>query len=98
MESENMILRMFEDHNCELYSSLSNSSEYKDNSNRISTIYREIEEKYKNHNEILHSFEEYSSAVYSSNYLCEKLMYKHGVMDGIKLVVEGMTKIDMKSI
>ena len=53
--------------------------------------------KYENSKEIIYLFEEYSSAVYCSNYLCEKIMYKHGIMDGMQLIIDGLEKVDAKS-
>ena len=97
VQSENMILTMYDKRSLDLYSSLSTSEEYEKNSNKISEIYEKIKKKYENSKEIIYLFEEYSSAVYCSNYLCEKIMYKHGIMDGMQLIIDGLEKVDAKS-
>ena len=97
VQSENMILTMYDKRSLDLYSSLSTSEEYEKNSNKISKIYEMIENKYEDSKEIIKLFEEYSSAVYCSNYLSEKIMYKHGIMDGMQLIIDGLEKVDAKS-
>jgi len=91
------ILELFEKRLEELQSYIMKDEEYNENSRKILKIRNEIEEKYSN-NEILNAFEKHSSLVYFSNYLYEKLMYKCGVMDGMRLVIDGLKKIDMESI
>lgn len=98
VQSENMILTMYDKRSCDLYSSLSTSEEYEKNSNKISEIYEIIENKYEDSKEIINLFEEYSNAVYCSNYLSEKIMYKHGIMDGMQLIIDGLEKVDAKNV
>lgn len=93
-----MILTMYDKRSCDLYSSLSTSEEYEKNSNKISEIYEIIENKYEDSKEIINLFEEYSNAVYCSNYLSEKIMYKHGIMDGMQLIIDGLEKVDAKNV
>ena len=98
MESENMILRMFDARRCKIETSIMKSKDYKKYSKEIDKVYDELSEKYNNSYKIINSFEKYSDAIYSRECIYDKLLYKYGVMDGMKLIIDGVEKADMESI
>lgn len=71
--------------------------EYKKSTGKVKQIDNEIKMKYGNkYWEIIHLIEKYEEATTDDGVLCEKLMYKHGVLDGMKLILDGTKQIDIK--
>ena len=94
MERENMILKMFDERRCEIESSIMRSKDYKEYSKEIDKVYDELSEEYDNSSKIINSLEKYSDAIYSRECICDKLLYKYGVMDGMRLVIDGLKKAE----
>lgn len=69
---------------------ISNDKDYKNYIKQISTIEEEIENKVESSFEIIKLIEKYEHIEYENCRRREKLMYKYGVYDGMKLIIEGL--------
>lgn len=97
-KEKDFILKLFEKRRFEIDSQVIKNEKYKKYSKEIKEVYDRLENKYKDDLKIITSFEEYSDAIYSRESVCNKLLYKYGVMDGMRLIIDGMTEIKAKNI
>ena len=86
---------VFEERSEEMHSMISSNNEYKKRTRKICKIEDEIKEKFNNAWEILEVIEKHYKEVYARNYLCEKIMYKQGLLDGILFIIEGTKRINI---
>lgn len=89
---------MFGDRIRDIDSAIARHKDYKKSLRKIDKFFDNILEKYKDNRQIAFTFEDYSDAVYCSVYAYEKLLYKYGVMDGIRLVIDGLKDVDIENI
>lgn len=75
---------------------ISDKKEYKAHVSSVTEIEEEIGRKISNPIDIISLIEEHENEVYENYSKCEKLMYKYGLYDGMKLVIEGMKLFDIK--
>ena len=94
-DDENIIEELFEGRSRIIHSVFRINTEFKNYDEKIKKVDEEIRNKFVNNWEIIQELEKYEDASWESGYLCEKLMYKHGVLDGMKLILEGTKQIDI---
>jgi len=83
---------LFEERAEEFHMAIIKNSDYKKLANDISKINDKIMAKYENAWEIINEIEEYVGATYKMQDLIEKQMYKFGIYDGMKLILEGIKR------
>jgi len=96
--SDDFIGDLFEERAENIHATIGSNSEYIRRTEIISNMQKKIIEKIDNLEEIAPLVEKHNNTLYDRNYLCEKLMYKHGVLDGILFIVEGLGEIDITKI
>ena len=94
-QRDDFIGKLFEQRAEELHMLIMNNKEYKQYANEISKLDEEIHNKFENSWEILNLIEKHENIAFKSSYICEKLMYKHGLLDGIQLILDGTKTIDI---
>ncbi len=95
--SNDYIGDLFEERAENIHTTIGSNSEYKKQTIKICDVEDEIKGKIYNYQEIIPLVEKHNSIMYKRNYLCEKLMYKQGVLDGILFIIEGAKKINITS-
>lgn len=91
-ENSNFIDTLFEERAERFHIAITKDNKYKIDSKKIRKLQDEIFEKYDNADDIIKSMEEYEDASGNMGRLIEKQMYKHGVYDGMRLIVDGLQK------
>lgn len=94
--NNNFIEDLFNDRSEKFHKAITQNKEYKEYMKKINNIDEEITEKFKNRWEIIHMIEKYTNATFECEELCEKLMYKYGVLDGLLLITQGTKQIDIE--
>ena len=94
-ESDDFIGDLFEQRTEDIDSAIINNKEYAKYLKRNIEITNEMINKLGNSNEVKSLLEEYLHITSKSNDLCEKIMYKYGILDGMLLVLEGTKPIDI---
>ena len=80
----NIIDELFETRGEDYHLAITNNEEH-----------NEIKKDNKHYKEFLKAFEKYEDASCDMGYLTEKLMYKFGLLDGMKIILEGTKHIDI---
>ena len=94
---ENLVDEIFDERTESLHIYIKGNVKYKKSTEKIRQIDDEIKMKYGDkYREIIQLIEKYEDAVVKDGTICEKLMYKHGVLDGMKLILDGTRQIDIK--
>ena len=86
----NFIDTLFDERAEKFHISITKNSRYKIDNKKIKILQDKIFAKYDNADDIISLMEEYENASDNMRYLIEKQMYKHGIYDGIKFVIEGL--------
>ncbi|WP_270739442.1 hypothetical protein [Massilioclostridium coli] len=77
-----------------MHMSIVKNQEYKQHMNIIKQLRMEIRDTFQDDRLVFEYIEKYDKIKRENQYLYEKQMYKHGVYDGIMLLLEGMKKVD----
>ena len=73
-----------------IHSAISTNKEYKQKLKNLHSLDEEIIAKYENGLEIISTIEEFNDSYSEMSSVIEKQMYKYGLYDGMKLIIEGM--------
>ena len=92
-ENSNFIDTLFEERAEKFHIAITKDDKYKTDSNKIRKLQNEIFAKYDNADDIIESMEEYEDASGNMGRLIEKQMYKHGIYDGMRLIIDGLHTI-----
>ena len=95
-KNSDFIGELFDDRADTIHSEITKHKEYKKNIDKMNVIDEEIKEKFSNYWDIIKLIEKSRNITYKNSDLCEKLMYKYGVYDGMKLILEGTKNINLK--
>lgn len=95
---EDYIGELFEDRAETIHGIIMNNKMYKEQREEIYKIEKEIQEKYKNHREIIQLIEKHENVIYDRSDMCEKLMYKYGVYEGMSLIINGINQKDITEL
>lgn len=79
-----------------IHIAITKNEEYEEYLEGLKEINNEIREKFNNSKEIIRMIEMYENAERKGSRLYEKVMYKYGMHDGIKLILEGTKEINIK--
>lgn len=93
---DNLIEELFYDRSEKFHEAITKNKKYKAYMKKINDIDKEIAEKFENRWEIINMIEKYTNATYEGEELCEKLMYKYGVLDGMLLIIQGTKHINIE--
>ena len=91
----NIIDELFETRGEDFHLAITNNEEHKKLCKKIEQADNEIKKDNKHYKEFLKAFEKYEDASCDMGYLTEKLMYKFGLLDGMKIILEGTKHIDI---
>lgn len=94
-KNDDIIEELFDKRSENIHIAISQNKEYRKYMDKISKIDEEIEGKFDNPREVAEIIERHENIAYESSYICEKLMYKHGLVDGMLLILEGTKQIDI---
>ncbi len=94
-DKDSIIEELFETRGEDLHIAITKNKEYKKLWEKIEQTDSEIRKDTKHSKELLEAFEKYEDASCEMGYLTEKLMYKLGLQDGIKIILEGTKHIDI---
>lgn len=89
-ENGNFIDTLFEERAEKFHIAITKDDRYKVDSKKIKKLQDEIFSKYDNADDIIKSMEQYEDASGDMGHLIEKQMYKHGVHDGMRLILDGL--------
>lgn len=78
----------------EIYSDIAQNKLYREYINKAVEMEEEIKRKFKNSREIMQTIEDTEGARCEREYLSRKLMYIHGIYDGMKLILDGTKRIN----
>lgn len=92
-KKQDLIEEVFNDRLEEFHKAIIQNKDYKEYMKKINKIDKEITGKFKNRWEIVEIIEKYNNATCELEYLCEKLMYKFGVLDGLLLITQSSESI-----
>ncbi len=95
-KNADFIAELFEDRADTIHFEITKHEEYKKYIDKMNVIDEEIKEKFSNYWDIMKVIEKSRNITYKNSDLCEKLMYKYGVYDGMKLILEGTKNINLK--
>ena len=73
-----------------IHTSISKNKEYKEQLKVLHKLNDEIIAKYENGREIISLIEDFKDNYIDTTSLIEKQMYKYGLYDGMKLIIEGL--------
>lgn len=88
-KNSDFIGELFDDRSDTIHSEITKHKEYKKYIDEINEIDEEIKEKFNNYWDIIKLIEKSRNVTYKNSELCEKLMYKYGIYDGMKSILEG---------
>lgn len=94
-KNSDFIGELFDDRADTIHSEITKHKEYKKYIDQINEIDEEIKEKSNNYWDIIKVIEKSRNITYKNSDLCEKLMYKYGLYDGMKLILEGTRNINL---
>ncbi len=89
---DDFIGTLFEQRAEDMHTSVTKSEKYKNQLKKVHSVNDKILSKYENAKEIIEDFEESQDVHGELGELIEKEMYKYGLYDGMKLMIEGMKK------
>lgn len=89
-ENSNFIDTLFEERAEKFHIAITKDDKYKIDSKKIRKLQDEIFAKYDHADDIIKSMEEYEDTSGNMGRLIEKQMYKHGVYDGMRLILDGL--------
>lgn len=92
------INQLFEDRAENIYSDIAEHEVYKQYINKAIEMENKVVEKLGNSEETMQLLEDINKFRCEYEYLSRKLIYKHGVSDGMRLVIEGTEQINIKKI
>ncbi len=95
-KSEDFIGELFEQRAEDIHREITQDKKYKKQMKRVAYINENIINQYENAIDMIKVMEEYANVIDEIEDTIEKSMYKHGLYDGLKLIIEGMKKIDIK--
>lgn len=95
-ESIDFIGELFEERADTIHLEITKHKEYKKYIDQINEIDEQMKERFNNYWEIIEVIEKSRNITYKNSDLCEKLIYKYGIYDGMKLVLEGTKDINIK--
>lgn len=87
-ENENFIDTLFEQRAEKFHIAITKDDKYKIEIKKIRKLQNEIFAKYDNASDIINSVEEYGDIMGEMGNLIEKQMYKHGIYDGMRLILD----------
>jgi len=85
-KNKDFIGTLFEQRDENIYTSISKSDKYKSQLEILNNINNKIINKFEKGRDIIEAIEEY----FQMRCLIEKEMYKYGLYDGMKFIIEGM--------
>ena len=88
--SEDFIGSLFDQRAEKIHTSISKHKEYKEQLKILHNLNDEIIAKYENGREIISLIEDFKDNYIVTTSLIEKQMYKYGLYDGMKLILEGL--------
>lgn len=89
-ENENFIDTLFEQRAEKFHTAITKDDKYKIDSVQMRELQNKIFAQYDNANDIINSMEEYEKIIVEMGSLIEKQMYKHGIYDGMRLILDGI--------
>ena len=89
-ENSNFIETLFEERAEKFHIAITKDDRYKKEKLKMKTANNHIIAKYDNAMDIINSMEEYADANGEMSSLIEKQMYKHGLYDGMRLILDGL--------
>ena len=93
--NENIIDELFETRGEDFHLAITKNKEHKKLCEKIEQADNEIKEDNEHYKEFLKAFEKYEDASCEMGYLTQKLMNKFGILDGMKINLEGTKHIDI---
>ena len=93
--SKDFIGDLFEQRAEDIYAIIVKNEEYRNSTKEIYELEDKMLEIIKNSDEVNKLVERHYDKVYERCYLSDKLMYKHGVLDGLRIIIEGTKPIDI---
>lgn len=95
-KNADFIGELFEDRADTIHFEITKHEEYKKYIDKINEIDEEIKGKFSNYWDIVKIIEKSRNITYKNSESCEKFMYKYGIYDGMKLLLEGTKNINLK--
>lgn len=87
-KDEDLIEEIFNSRMEEFHKDIIKNKQYKEYMKTINKIDKEIKNKFNNYEDIINVIEKHNNATSELEYLCEKLMYKFGLLDGLLLITQ----------
>lgn len=94
-KDEDLIEEIFNSRMEEFHKDIIKNKQYKEYMKTINKIDKEIKNKFNNYEDIINVIEKHNNATCELEYLCEKLMYKFGLLDGLLLITQCSKSINV---
>lgn len=96
-KNDDLIDVLFNDRLEKFHEAITKNQKYKAYMKKVNNIDKEISKKFENRWEIINIIEKYTNATDEGAEICEKLMYKYGVLDGMLLILQGTKHISIEN-